>query len=301
MDQTASYQFGVSQFTTMPWEFERDVETYARLGVQAIEICEVKLDPARLAAQMALPAAHGLEITSVQPVVRTLFPSASQPAPPNVPARMARFRQSIQELAPFAPGASFVSNTGIAPQGDIQHVWDRAISEYHALAEFASEHGVRVAIEPLNPSIMNVETALWTVEQAMALIHAVGHPGFGLCLDCWNVWQNPNLAQAIADAGASIFVVQISDWRTPRSFQDRLVPGQGQIPLADFLRAVRGAGFGGAYSVEIFSLGVPDALWDGDLEEVITQSRQGLDNAWQQSLQHDSSSAYPSVLPENIF
>lgn len=285
------YQFGVSQFTTMPWTFERDVETYARLGVQAIEVCEAKLDPARLAAQMALTGVHGLAVTSVQPVVRTLFPSASQPDPLDVPARMARFRQSVQEIAPFAPGASFVTNTGIAPQGDMQRVWDRAVQEYRALAEFASEHGVRVALEPLNPSIMNVETALWTVGQAMELIRAVGHPAFGLCLDCWNVWQNPNLAQAIAEAGASVFVVQISDWRTPRSFLDRLVPGQGQIPLADFLRAVRATGFAGAYSVEIFSSGVPGALWEGDLEQVIVQSRQGLDAAWEASGQETGAQA----------
>lgn len=281
MPQSPHYQFGVSQFTTMPWAFDKDVETYARLGVQAIEVCEVKLDAARMREQMALPAAHGLEITSVQPVVRTLFPSLSQPAPPDVPARMARFRQSIVELAPFAPNAAFVSNTGIASDGNIQHVLDTAVGEYRALAEFASEHGVRVAIEPLNPSIANIETAIWTVAQAMELIKAVGHPAFGLCLDCWNIWQNADLARAIADAGASIFVVQISDWRTPRSFLDRLVPGQGSIPLADFLRAVRETGFAGAYSVEIFSSGVPNALWDGDLEQVLVQSRRGLDAAWQ--------------------
>ncbi len=281
MPQTLPYQFGVSQFTTMPWTFERDIETYARLGVQAIEICEVKLDPARLAEQMALPGTHNLAITSVQPVVRTLFPSASQPAPPDVPARLARFRQSIVQIAPFAPGASFVSNTGNPPGGNIQHVLDTAVIEYRALAEFASERGVRIAVEPLNPSIMNVETALWTIGQAMELIRAVDHPSFGLCLDCWNIWQNANLAQAIEEAGTSIFVVQISDWRTPRSFLDRLVPGQGAIPLADFLRAVRATGFAGAYSVEIFSSNVPDALWDGDLEQVLVQSRQGLDRAWQ--------------------
>ena len=61
-----NYQFGVSEFTTWPWTFERDVETYARLGVQAIEVCEFKLDSARISEQMALPVAHGLAITSVQ-------------------------------------------------------------------------------------------------------------------------------------------------------------------------------------------------------------------------------------------
>lgn len=284
MPQTSTYQFGVSQFTTMPWTFEQDIETYARLGVQAIEVCEAKLDPARVAQQMASVRASGLEVTSVQPSVRTLFPSAGQPDPRDVPARMARFRQSVTQLAPFAPGASFVTNTGIAPDGNTQLLLDTAAREYRALAEFAAEQGVRVAVEPLSPTLMNVETVLWTVEQAMTLVRAVGHDAFGLCLDTWNVWQNADLERAIADAGASIFVVQVSDWRTPRSFQDRLVPGRGEIPLAAMLRALRAAGYAGAYSVEIFSTGVPDALWDTDGEQVILDSRRGMDAAWREAV-----------------
>ena len=61
------FQFGVSQFTTNPWSFERDVEAYARLGVSAIELCEFKLNPVRIAEQMKLIEASGLQITSVQP------------------------------------------------------------------------------------------------------------------------------------------------------------------------------------------------------------------------------------------
>jgi sugar phosphate isomerase/epimerase len=277
------YQFGVSEFTTNPWTFEKDVEAYARLGVEAIEVCEFKLDPASFAAQMALPAAHGLQITSVQPSTRTLFPSLSMPEPRDIGARMALFRQSITRLAPFAPGAAFVTNTGIPPSGDMQRVWDTAINEYRALAVFAADHGVRVALEPLNPSIVNIETAIWTVAQALEIVQAVNVSSFGICLDCWNVWQNADLAEAIQACGDRIFTVQISDWRTPRSFEDRLVPGQGEILLPAFLRAVRETGFSGAYSVEIFSWGVPGALWESDLEQVITDSHVGLDTAWQAS------------------
>ena len=43
---------------------------------------------------------------------------------------------------------------------------------------------------------------------------------------------------------------------------------------------MREAGFTGAYSVEIFSRGVPGALWEADLEQVIRDSRAGLDRAW---------------------
>ncbi len=280
MADLGDFQFGVSQFTTNPWTFERDVETYAQLGVSAIEICEVKMDPARIAAQMALVKDAGLEVTSVQPVTRTLFPSLSQPEPVDVGERMARFKQTITTLAPSVPDVAFVSNTGIPPGGNMQEVLDTAATQYKALAEFAAEHGVKIALEPLNPSIVNIESAIWTLQQAMEVVGAVGQENFGICLDCWNVWQNADIHSAIRDCGPKIFVVQISDWRTPRSFLDRLVPGQGEIPLPEFLRAVSDAGFRGAYSVEIFSQGVPNALWDSDLEQVIKDSRAGTEAAW---------------------
>jgi len=277
------YQFGVSEFTTMPWTFEQDVDAYARLGVQAIEVCEAKLDPRRWQEQIALPAARGLAVTSIQPATRTLFPSKGQPTPLDIEERLTLFRQTITRLAPSVPQAVFVTNTGIPPDGNIQLVWDTAIREYRALAAFAAEHGARVALEPLNASIVNIETAVWTLAQAMQIVRAVDHASFGICLDCWNVWQNADILEGIREAGERIFVVQISDWRTPRSFEDRLIPGQGEIPLPAFLRAVRESGFTGAYSVEIFSRGVPDALWEADLEQVIRDSRAGLDRAWQES------------------
>ena len=280
MSDTAQYQFGVSQFTTNPWSFERDVETYARLGVSAMELCEAKLDPARVHEQMGLVRAAGLQITSVQPKTRTLFPSVSQPEPGDVSERMRLFRQTIETLSPWTPGAAYVSNTGIPPSGNMQEVLDRAATEYRTLAEWAAAHGVRVALEPLNASIANIETAIWTVAQAMDVVRAVGHDSFGICLDSWNIWQNADIYAEIEACGPKIFAVQVSDWRTPRSFLDRLVPGQGAIPLPRFFQAVHSAGFRGAYSVEIFSSGVPDALWDGDLERVLTDSRAGMDAAW---------------------
>lgn len=176
-----------------------------------------------------------------------------------------------------------MTNTGIPPQGNIQEVFDTAATEYRALADVAQEHGVRVALEPLNASIMNVESAIWTLEQAMQIVAAVDRDAFGICLDTWNIWQNAHLAEAVKSCGDRIFVVQVSDWRTPRSFQDRLIVGQGEIPLPPLLRAIHESGYRGAYSVEIFSDGVPDPLWKADLSRVITDSRAGLEAAWREA------------------
>lgn len=277
------YRFGISEFTTNPWSFENDVTQYAALGVDTIEVCEAKMDQTNLDAQMRLIGEHGLQISSVQPVTRTLYPSQSQPEPKPLPERMARFRQTIKNLGPWAENVPFVTNLGIAPGGNMQEALDTAAKDYRLLAEFAADHGVRVAVEPLNASIVNIETAIWTVAQGLELIRAVDHPAFGLCLDCWNVWQNADLEAAIHACGDKIFLVQVSDWRTPRSFLDRLVPGQGKIPLPALLRATHDSGYTGPYVVEIFSDGVPNALWQSDLTQLLRDCRTGLDAAWQQA------------------
>ncbi len=281
MSTSPPIQFGISEFTTWPWSFEQDVEHYARLGVDAIEICEFKLDQKRIAEQLAIVKQHGLRISSVQPSVRTLFPSSSQPEPKDVPQRMKRFQQTIERFGDVASGVPFVTNTGIPPNGNIQHVLDTAVNEYRAVADFAAQRGARVALEPLNAAIMNVESAIWTLQQGMELVEAVDRPNFGICLDAWNIWQNAGIIDAIRACGDRIFVVQLSDWRTPRSLQDRLIPGQGAIPLPPMLRAIHEAGYRGPYVVEIFSGDVPDSLWKGDLEQVITESRDGVERAWE--------------------
>ena len=75
-------------------------------------------------------------------------------------------------------------------------------------------------------------------------------------------------------------MVQVSEWRTPRSFDVRLAVGLGEIPLPPLLRAIHTSGFRGPYTVEIFSDNVPDPLWQADLSQVIEESRQDFDGAW---------------------
>ena len=117
-DRTPQYRFGVSEFTTTPWTFEQDVESYAQLGVDAMEVCEFKLDEQRRDEQLALIASHGLVISSVQLSIRTLFPNQSQPEPANPRERMALFSRTIARFGALAQGAPFITNTGRPPQGN---------------------------------------------------------------------------------------------------------------------------------------------------------------------------------------
>ncbi|GBR52051.1 4-hydroxyphenylpyruvate dioxygenase [Neokomagataea thailandica NBRC 106555] len=274
------FSFGVNQFTTQPWSFEEDVARYAELGVDAIEVCEAKLAPEKLQAQLDLVKQSGLKISAVQPKIRTFFGSKMAPEPTETDARVEAFIGSLKKLAPYAQGASFVMNTGAPVNGNVRQVVDETVRYMRKVAPIAQDLGVKVAIEPLNPTSVNVETAIWTIDQALELIETVAHPAFGLCLDYWNIWQQNQCAEAIKRAGKAIFVLQVSDWRTPYSGTDRLVPGDGSIPLGQLLRATHDAGFDGACTVEIFSSDVPDSLYDQDLKTVLVRSRDGLIKAW---------------------
>ena len=274
------FTFGISEFTTQPWTFDEDVARYARLGVDTIEVVEAKLDGARFADQMRSIAAAGLAISGVQPAVRTFFGSRMMPQPTDLKARIAALRGSIERLARFAPGVPFITNTGAHPKGDMAEAMRLVGDALGELARVAADHGVTLALEPLNPTSVNVESAIWTIDQALEVIDRADSPLVGLCLDYWNIWQNADIEAAIARAAGRILTVQASDWRTPRSFADRIVPGDGIIPLARLIAATRAAGFSGSYVVEIFSLDVADSLYDGDLDAVIRRSRDGMATAW---------------------
>ena len=280
-----AYSFGISEFTTQPWSFDEDVARYAKLGIDTIEVVEAKLDGARCAEQMAAIAKAGLEISGVQPKVRTFFASRMTPDPKGLDERVAALRGSIERLGRYAPGVPFITNTGAHPRGDMAEAMRVVGEKLGELAKVAADNGVLLALEPLNPSSVNVESAIWTIDQALEVIDRADSDKVGLCLDYWNIWQNADVAEQIARAGSRIFTVQASDWRTPRSFADRIVPGTGDLPLAELIRATRATGYDRPYVIEIFSNDVADSLYDDDLERVVADCKRGFAAAWAASEQ----------------
>jgi sugar phosphate isomerase/epimerase len=276
------YELGMSEFTTWPWSFERDVERYRSHGIDAIEITEIKLDRECLADQLGLLAANGLKTASVQATIHSLFPTRLQPEPREPADRVRHVRASIERIAPYvAPQTPFVVITGAAPHGDAGGVLRTARRELRELARCADANGVRLALEPLNPALMNVDSAVWALGDALDVVEDVGHPAFGLCVDTWNVWQSPRLDETIRRAGERIFLVQVGDWRPPRGWYDRLVPGDGRIPLAPIVAALRAAGYARPYVVELFSSeSLEDSLWRADLDAVLDRSIVGFERVW---------------------
>lgn len=285
MVTNSNARFGVSEFTTWPWSFERDLESFAAHGVDAIEICEFKLDRNDYEPQLTSIAKAQLFVSSVQSTVHSLFPDSLAPAPTDPDDRIAHMTSAIARIAPHVPEQTpFVVITGAAPGGNTQAVYERALSAFSELADFAAKHSMRIAYEPLNPVLFNTDTALWGLDTALELVRRIDHPNMGICLDTWNIFQTPNLHGVIRECKGRIFLVQVSDWHRPRSGADRISLGAGSIDNAAIIKTVRETGYDRPYVLEIFSSeNLPDSIWKADLGAVLDQNALEFTRIWDRS------------------
>ncbi len=279
--------FSVSEFTTWDLSFEQDVALYRRLGVTGIEVCERKIsrDPAKAHEQLAWLRDRGLQVTSVQPRVHALFKDSMCPELEDPRERMRRYRQSIDLFGDCFPGQNLplVTIGGNAPAHNFRLAYETAHRLYPDLARYAADHGVRIMFEPLHPVLMNADTFVCSLEDALRLIDAVNQPNFGLMLDVWHVWHEHDIARRLAVLPRPPMAVHICDWPRlgPRGPADRVLPGQGSINLPALLGGLEAAGYQGAYCLEVFSAHQwPDSLWRRDPAEVLAAGREGFYNAW---------------------
>ncbi|WP_438279837.1 sugar phosphate isomerase/epimerase family protein [Pseudomonas alabamensis] len=253
-------RLSISQITTQPLSIEDDLQLCRRLGC-ALELAEKKLstDPQQARDQLAMIKDSGVRITSIQPRILTLYPTQSAPEPQAPEARLDALMGTVELFAGFWQDVPLVTNTGADAEGNEARVWDGCLERYPTLARHAQAHGLKIALEALGPSLMNRNSILFAFSQARELAAQVDHPAFGVCLDLYNSWQDPGLVETIS--ADKLFLVQLADWRRPRSLHDRRALGEGAIPLSGLLGAIVACGYAGDYVLEIFSEAVSDSLW----------------------------------------
>lgn len=250
----------ISQITTKPLTLEQDVALCKRLAC-GLEIAEKKLsaDCSEAQDQLAYIKESGVRITSIQPKTLTVFPSASATQPASPQARLENLIGSVDLFSKYWKGLPLVTNTGADPDGNEHRVWDGCVRHYQTLADHAQGQGMKIALEALAPSLMNANSILFAYSQAREMAAAVDKESFGVCLDIYNSWQDPALIDSITSD--KLFLVQLADWRRPRSLHDRRALGDGNISLLPILRRLLECGYKGDYVLEIFSDSVSDSLW----------------------------------------
>lgn len=132
---------------------------------------------------------------------------------------------------------------------------DRAADDFRELGERAAKRALRVGYEALAwGRHVNDHRDAWEI------VRRADHPAIGLILDSFHTLAPKFPEQTIRAIPADkIFLVQLAD--APRLELDvlswsrhfRCFPGQGALPVVDFMQAVQATGYKGPLSLEIFN------------------------------------------------
>lgn len=278
-------KFGFSEFTTWPWSFDEDIKAYKDAGAQCVEVCEFKLAHNDYERCLKLVESSGMQVASVQAKIHSIFPDSMEGTTKDPKDRVAAIKNAIRLSAPYIPaGTPFIVITGIAPEGNIRKGFETTREALKELGGFAGEQGMKIAFEPLNPVNLHFDTAIWGLDRGLELVEAVDDPNVGICIDTWNIWETPHLGEVIARCGDRILIVQMSDWKMPRSPADRYSLGDGDLMLDRMFRAIRKTGFDGPWVVEILSsLHLEGSLWKSDMHAMLRKNRETFERLWEQS------------------
>jgi sugar phosphate isomerase/epimerase len=187
-------------------------------------------------------------------------------------------RRALETAA--ALGAShLVAVVGGLPESsrDIDQARTHVLVGLEALMPTIESTGVRVALEPLHPCYAADRSVLNTVAQARNWCERLDPSGryFGIAVDAYHVWWDPDLPRSIADAGSRLRAFHVCDWlrHTQDPLLDRGMMGDGVIDLTHLRALVERAGFTGPVEVEIFSR---DRWWQEDPDVVLRTCRERL-------------------------
>ncbi len=142
-------------------------------------------------------------------------------------------------------------------------------SALRAVADLGRPLGIRYYLEPI------AWTPLASLDEAVAAVDAAERDNVGLVLDFWHLWQAGVTPDDVARLDSRLISgVDFSDSLGRPGSPDpdqrsRCVwPGEGQIPLREWVAAVRSTGFDGWWDNELYSpvhweLGDPEAVAEG--------------------------------------
>jgi len=136
------------------------------------------------------------------------------------------------------------------------------------LTDLATQLNVRLAVQPMHTIFEDEWSFLTSLDDTLDIIRRFNHTHVGMAFGAYHLWQEPRLLERIVEILPYVSVVQLSDWREPpRCDNDRLLPGDGTIPLAEIITAFETAGYRGFYEIEVWSRD----LWKRDHRSLIQE------------------------------
>jgi sugar phosphate isomerase/epimerase len=236
----------MNETTTYRWSFEQDVAAYAAAGIPAIGIWRQKLSDFGLLK--AVEYLHEFPLKVSQLFWAGGFTGSDGHS----------FRESMADAVEAVRAAAELGAQSLivysgARAGHTYNHARRLIQEaLKELAPLAAELGVWLAIEPMHPGCASHWTFLTSVDDVLALIAAVGSKQVKMVFDVYHLGHDRAIIDRIGELLPHLALVHLGDARCPPGGeQNRCRLGEGTLPLAEIVAALKAAGYDGYYDVEL--------------------------------------------------
>ena len=239
----------LSAISTASWGLDEDLAFYAQAGVTNVGISVAKLERFGWDEGTRLVVDAGLRVTNL--IGLGPFHLAEQDRWESQRERLGR----VLDTATAVGAECVVFTTG--PAGPLP--WEDAADALEAalapvLAD-ARGRGVLFAIEHTNSLRVDV-SFVHTLRDALDLARRLDA---GVCMEVNACWAERGLAATIAGGVDHLRLVQVSDFAVGTlSTPNRLVPGDGDIPLERILGQVLAAGYEGCFDLELIGPGIEE-------------------------------------------
>jgi len=253
----------VSGVSSWDWSLDEDLAFYERAGIDNVGISFRKLEatgnPVAAAERVAQ---SGLRVTNL------LVPGPFDlDQPERWPEQRGRASTMMDTALTLGPEL-VVFTTGRAGR----LTWERAADALeevmrNMIAE-ADREQVRIVLEHTN----SLRTDVGFVHTLRDVIELAWRLGAGVCMEINACWAERNLGGTIAAGIDAISLVQMSDAAVgTRTTPDRLVPGDGDIPLERIVGQLLDAGYLGVFDIEIVGPHIDDEGYESAITRSIAQ------------------------------
>jgi sugar phosphate isomerase/epimerase len=201
------------------------------------------------------------------------------------------FRNDLQKLGEHAAAARLLGCTRcctyILPSTDYPsaHFMALATRRLRTCAQLLGAYGIRLGLEFVGPHHLRTQWAnpfIWTMEETLDWIAAIGESNVGLLLDSYHWYTTgSNIAEIVALKPEQIVHVHLNDAPNVPVEEaldgGRVYPGEGVIDLGNFLKGLRAIGYSGPVSQEI----LVQKPRQGTPEELVRHSKDCYDKVFE--------------------
>src|SRR5438552_8748924 len=240
----------VSEATTMPATFADDVEACGQAGCPALEVWLTKLEQ-HLEAHSAtatreLLAANGVTLAAAAYQGGLLLSQGEQRK-----AHFDHYRRRLELCEAFGIRTLLVV-AGFSRAVEATDL-ERAVVSLRQAAQWADGFGVRLALE-----FRGSDAFCASLDTAVRLVETCGEANVGVAFDVFHYYKGPSKFEDLdLITPKNLAFVQVSDLAgVPRELAtdaDRILPGDGDLPLTTILAKLQERGYDGWVSLELMN------------------------------------------------